>query len=225
MRWAFDRVWDALSGLRDVIGEFTGWCSRTASDWGTKYIIGPFVSALMWGLYDIGWRVRWRVIDLRDGLDSVGDFLTGLDDGWKLNDLIQGLWSGWGSFTRDARGFILDRVFPMGTELYWFSVDPIAYVDYWIENKWPNLKHIAYNPAQYVLDRVFPVGSDMYWLRQNPGYMIEFWLTERVPGLAAFLYDPRAWLRDGIEDAKQDVLDTVKAGLLKMVQEVIESNW
>ena len=165
------------------------------------------------------------MIDLRDGLNSVGAFLEGIEDGWRLSNLIQGIWGEWDSFTRDARDFILDRVFPIGTELYWFSVDPIAYVDYWIDSKWPNLKHIAYNPAQYVLDRVFPVGSDMYWLRQNPGYMIEFWLTERVPGLAAFLSDPRAWLREGIDDAKQEILDTVKGGLLRMIQEVIEANW
>ena len=225
MRWAFDTIWNALSGLRDVIGEFTSWCSRMASDWSTKYLIGPFAFGVFWGLYDIGWRVRWKVVDLRDGLESVGGFLEGIEAGWRLDALIQGLWSGWGSFTRDSRGFILDRVFPIGTELYWFSVNPIGYVDYWIETKWPNLHHIAYNPTQYIMDRVFPVGSDMYWLRQNPGYMVEFWLTERVPGLAAFLYDPRVWLREGIEDAKQEILDTVKTGLLRMIQEVIETNW
>ena len=225
MRWAFDVIWDALSGLRDKIGEFTGWCSTTATAWQNKYIIGPYVSAVLWQLYIFGWNLRYKVIDLRGGLESLGDFVTGIDDGWKLDDLIGRLWSGWGSFTRDARGYILDRVFPLGTELYWFSVDPIGYVDYWIDTKWPNLKHIAYNPAQYVLDRVFPVGSDMYWFRQDPGYMIEFKLTERFPGLAAFLYDPVGWLRDGIDDAKQEILDTVKAGLLRMVQEVIEANW
>ena len=225
MRWAFDVIWDALTGLRDVIEAFALWCGRMIAEWGTKYLIGGLAFAIFWSLADTAWRLSWRVIDLRNGFQEVRWFLEGIEDGWKLNDLIGRLWSGWGSFTRDARGYILDRVFPIGTELYWFSVDPIGYVDYWIDTKWPNLKHIAYNPAQYVLDRVFPVGSDMYWFRQNPGYMIEFWLTDRVPGLAAFLYDPRAWLREGIEDAKKEILDTVKGGLLKMVQEVIENNW
>lgn len=225
MRWAFDRIWDALSGLRDVIGTFTGWCSQMMSDWGTKYIIGPFAFALFWTLYDLGWQFRWKVIDLRDELESVGDFLEGIEDGWKLDDLIGGLWSGWGSFTRDARGFILDRVFPIGTELYWFSVDPIAYVDLWIDTKWPDLKHIAWNPAQYVLDRVFPIGTDWYWFRVNPGDMIELWLTDRVPGLADFLAGPRDWLQAGVSDAMGEVQAWITSRMLHILQAVIEKAW
>ena len=225
MRWTFDRIWDALSGLRDVLGTFTGWCSQMMSDWGTKYIIGPFAFKLFWGLYDTGWRIRWKVIDLRDGLESVGDFLTGIEDGWKLDDLIGELWSAWGSFTSDPGNYILDRVFPIGTNWYWFRQDPGYMLEFWLQEQWAWLGGLLYDMPSFIFDRMVDKWPDLYWFYQDPGYMLEFWLTERVPGLADFLFDMEGWLRDRIGDPGAEIREWVTSRMLHILQTVIENTW
>ena len=225
MDWAFDRIHDALSGLRDVISTFTGWCSRMMADWGTKYIIGPFAFTLFWTLYDIGWQVRYKVVDFRDRLDDVGDFLTGIEDGWKLDELISNIFGGWRELTDHGKQFVFNKLTGFWPDFYWFYQDPGWMLEFWLGEKWHWLQGWLDDRKGAIFQGLTDYWPDFYWFYQDPGYMLEFWLTERVPGLAPFLAGPKAWLRSEVGELTDGIQEAITGRMLHILQVVIERTW
>lgn len=225
MAWYDIEVGDILTKVADVAfvwsGQLWQYAYTNRTHWIAKHFIPPIVDPLSDFLSDLG-----------NGLDSftnkynnLAQFAADMWAGSLLDNLIKGIWEGWFDFTGDPKGYILDRVFPIGTDLYWFSVDPVAYVDLWIDEKWPNLKHIAYDPAQYVIDRIFVYGTPWHWFLENPGKQIEAWIGDWNPALADFLFDMDGWLAERVGDPGEAIREWITSRMLHILQTVIENTW
>ena len=225
MERTFEGIHDVLSELRDVIETFTKWCSKMAYEWSTKYIIGQFAFTLFWTLYDIGWQVRWKVIAFRGKLDDVGDFLGGIEEGWKLDDLISNIFGGWKELTDHGKKFVFNKLVGFWADFYWFYQKPGWMLEFWLREQWDWLKDWLDDRKTAIFQGLVDYWPDFYWFYQTPGWMLEFWLTERIPELAPFLEGPKDWLRSELDALKDEVQGWVSSKMLHILQEVIERTW
>ena len=200
MRWVFDRIHDYFGLARDRIGDFTTWCNHRSHDcMGIPFVKDIFPAVFNW-LYNMGWQIRYIVIDMRDRFDDVGDFLDGIDDGWKLDDLISNIFGGWRELTDNGKQFVFNKLTGFWPDFYWFYQDPGWMLEFWLTQQWGWLQDWLDDRKGAIFQGLTDYWPDFYWFYQDPGYMLEFWLTEARPGLADFLFDMDGWVLERIED-------------------------
>lgn len=221
----FDSIIYSLSRIRDYIDDFTGWCSRHASEWAELYIIGPYITAILWYFYDVSWSVRWVVIDLRSSMRPLGTFLSDIENGPGLTSLLNMLWPEWSAWISAPWHWIRVQVWYVSIPLFYFLDNPILTINEWIEDGLLAIGAEIGDITDKVLDIVFPLGTDWYWFRQDPGYMIEFWFTSRFPGLSDFLVDMDGWVQARIPDVVADPREWIEDHLLEVIENVILKDW
>lgn len=221
----FDTIIYALGRLRDYIGEFTGWCSRKASEWENAWVFGPIISEVLWYFYAVGWDVRWAIIDIRSAMHPLGTFISDLEVGDAIENVILGLWGDWNNFISDPWAWFTYQAWTRNPKVFYLLLEPWVTIRAWIENEWPDIGGIGEASSQWIFDRLVEIWPDLYWLYQDPFWMLEYWFISSFPFLNDFLYNPDAWIAARIPHVDIDIGQWIEDHLLDAIENIIIKDW
>jgi len=166
---------------------------------GIPFVKDWFPPAFTW-LYNLGWQVRYKVIEARDRFDDVGDFLERVEWGDLFEDFLDGIWGAWKQLRDDPWGFVKNQAFKIDPTIYYWLNDPVQELRLGVIKLVPNGRTLLDNPKQWVFDRIVDFWPDFYWLWSDPVYTIKGYVAGGSPSVMLFLDNPKQWAKEQIAD-------------------------